>query len=156
MYLLRQLLDRMTQDYALTFRPLKLAEVKRLSIALKKNNLCVIPSDYANFLCWTDGLVWHDLELFSVYSYERPDTVYPHPTLLEIQKKQLLEHAFPHKIVLGRSIEELVCYDTKTKLYEVLNRFSYQPIIQLPRFIDILYFYVGKGNSVTVPTETAS
>lgn len=156
MYLLRQLLDKMTQDYALTFRPLKLAEVKRLSITLKKNNLCIIPSDYANFLCWTDGLVWHDLELFSVYSYERPDTVYPHPTLLDIQKKHILEEAFPRKIVLGRGAENLICYDEKTKRYEILNRFTYQPVIQFPRFIDVLYFYVGQEKSTTSPTETAS
>jgi len=156
MYLLRHLLDTISQDYALTFRPLNLGEVKRLSIALKKNNLCVIPSDYANFLCWSDGLVWHDLELFSVYSYERPDTVYPQPTLLDIQKKHLLENAFPHKIVLGRCAEELICYDERIKRYEVLNRFSYQTVIQFPRFVDMLYFYVGKEKSVTSPTETAS
>ena len=98
MYLLRRLLDMMTQDYAITFRPLNLAEVKRLSIALKKNNLCIIPLDYANFLCWSDGLVWRNLELFSVYSYERPDTVYPHPTLLEVQKKHIVEDAFPRLV----------------------------------------------------------
>lgn len=156
MYLLRHLLDTMTQDYALTFRPLNLAEVKRLSIALKKNNLCVIPSDYANFLCWSDGLVWRNLELFSVYSYERPDTVYPHPTLLEIQKKHLLEDAFPHKIILGRELESIICYDEQKRLYEILERFSYQPVIQFARFVDLLYFYVGKERSSTVPTETAS
>ena len=35
MYLLRHLLDLMT-NYAMTFRPLNLAEIKRLSITLKK------------------------------------------------------------------------------------------------------------------------
>ena len=156
MYLMRRLLDNMTQNYAITFRPLQLGEVKRLSIALKKNKMCVIPSDYANFLCWTDGLVWQDLELFSVYEYERPDTVYFQPTLLGIQQKKLLGDAFPHKLVLGRALEVLICYDEQTKLYEILDRFTFQAIVKFSRFIDVLYFYAGKEHSVTSPTETAS
>jgi len=156
MYLLRHLLDLMTQNYAMTFRPLNLAEIKRLSITLKKNKLGVIPSDYAFFLCWTDGLVWHDLELFSVYEYDRPDTVYPQPTLLAVQKKKILEDAFPQKLVLGRGSEVLICYDAQTKLYEVLDRFTYQSVIKFPRFIDLLYFYAVHEHSTTSPTETAS
>ena len=156
MYLLRRLLDSMTQNYAITFRPLNLADVKRLSIAFKKNNLCVIPTDYAAFLCWTDGLVWRDLELFSVYEYERPDTVYPQPTLLSVQNKKVLENAFPHKLALGRGLESLICYDEQTKQYEILDRFTYQQIITFPRFIDVLFFYVCRVHSVTLPTDTAS
>ena len=156
MYLLRHLLDLMTQNYAMTFRPLNLAEIKRLSITLKKNKLGVIPSDYAFFLCWTDGLTWNGLELFSVYPHERSDTVYPQPTLLEAQQKSPLENAFPDRLVLGRCWEDLICYNSKTKLYEILNRFTYEPVLTFSRFVDLLYHYAHFDGVVTLPTDTAS
>ena len=156
MYLLRFLLDKANENYALTFPPLEVGEVKRFSIVMKKAGFGVVPSDYVNFLTWSDGLVWHDLELFAVYPHDRPDTIYAQPTLLDMQKKQLLGEAFANKLVIGRASEELICYDTEHKLYEILDRFSYEPLLQFPRFVDLLYFYVCHNGIVTLPTETGS
>ena len=156
MYLFRFLLDRANEDYALIFPPLELMQIKRFSIVMKKSGFDVVPSDYVNFLTWSDGLVWHDLELFSIYSHERPDTIYLQPTLLEIQKKRLLGDAFMQKLVIGRASEELICFDTETKIYEILDRFSYKPLLKFPRFVDLLYFYIRQNGIATSPTETGS
>ena len=156
MYLLRVILDKLNQNYAMTFPPLQKEQIKRFSIVMKKAGFNVIPPGYGEFLCWTDGLTWSGLELFSVYPHERSDTVYPQPTLLEVQQKYPLEDAFPDRIVLGRCWEDLICYNGQTKLYEILNRFTYEPVLTFSRFVDLLYHYAHFDGVVTLPTETAS
>ena len=156
MYLLRSLLDKINESYAQTFHPLDVAQVKRLSIVMKKAGFEVVPMDYVNFLTWTDGLVWNDLELFSVYPHDRADTIYAQPTLLDMQKKHCLQDTFPHKLILGSALEELICYNADSKKYEILDRFTYESILQFPRFVDVLYFYAHAKGSVTSPTETGS
>lgn len=135
------ILNNMYQHYALVFPPAELMEIQRVSIQLVKQGLIQIPNDYIQFLEITDGLSWNGLELFSIYEQERKDSVFPSVQLLSYQARQNLKGLFPKSLVLGFAPEQLILYEAPKKAYTIVDRYTYEPVVQLPRLADILYFY---------------
>ena len=135
------LLNNMYQNYASLFPPVTLTDIQRVSIQLVKQGLVQIPSDYIQFLEITDGLSWNGLELFSIYEHDRKDSVFPSVQLLSYQGSQHLKSLFPKSLILGVAMEYFVLYDSLKKEYLLVNRYTYEPVIKLPRLADVLYFY---------------
>ena len=135
------ILNSMYQHYAMVFPPTPIMEIQRASISLVKQGLIQIPTDYVQFLSITDGLSWTGLELFSIYEHERKDCVFPGIQLLSYQKQIDLKGLFPKSLVLGFAPEQLILYTALQKEYIIINRYTFSPIIKLPRFADVLYFY---------------
>lgn len=138
---LNTVLNNMYQTYALVFPPAQIMDIQRTSIQLVKQGLVQIPSDYIQFLSATDGLNWNGLELFSIQEHERKDCVFPGIQLLPYQATQNLKALFPKSLILGFSPEHFILYEAPKKEYTLINRYTFTPVMQLPRFADVLYFY---------------
>lgn len=139
-------LTKLYQNYAQIFPPMDMMAIQRTSIAFVKSGLIQIPADYVQFLTLSDGLSWNGIELFGIQENERRDTVFPQPTLKTNQSEDLRK-LFPKTLLIGRANEELIVYFNKTHAYHILDRYTYETIVKLPRLADVLYFY-------GVPVET--
>ena len=138
---LNTVLNNMYKRYAMVFPPAEIMDIQRTSISLVKQGLVQIPNDYIQFLTVTDGLNWNGLELFSIHEHERKDCVFPSIQLLPYQSTQNLKSLFPKSLILGLGPEHLILYEASKKEYAIINRYTYAPVVSLPRFADVLYFY---------------
>ena len=134
-------LNNMYQSFAFVFPPAPIMDIQRTSIQLVKQGLVQIPNDYIQFLSITDGLNWNGLELFSIHEHERKDCVFPCIQLLPYQATQNLKSLFPKSLILGFAPEHFILYESPKKEYTIVDRYTYTPIVKLPRFADVLYFY---------------
>ena len=139
MILLKTLISQLKMKNALLFRGANLTEAQATSIMLVKSGSVRIPRGYLNFLNLSDGLVWNGLELFSCGLHERAGTVFDHPTLTDYHTKYAKGHFFSKRLVLGRGVEYLVCYNAENHCYELVDRDSLCIMLKLPRFEDILF-----------------
>ena len=101
------------------------------------------PAGIFKFLNLSDGLVWDGMELFSCTAHERAGTVFNHPTLVDYHAKYAKGLFFAKRLVLGRGTEFLVCYDSASHCYELVDRDSLKPMLKLPRFEDILFHVIN-------------
>ena len=138
---LNTVLNNMYQTYAMVFPPAQIMDIQRVSISLVKQGLIQIPNDYIQFLTMTDGLNWNGLELFSIHENERKDCVFPSYQLLPYQSTQNLKALFPKSLILGFSPEHFILYEAPRKEYTIVSRYTYAPVIKLPRLADVFYFY---------------
>ena len=135
------LLNNMYQNYAQVFSPASLMDIQRVSIQLVRQGLIQIPNDYIQLLEITDGLSWNGLELFSIHEHERKDCVFPSLQLLPYQGTQDLKSLFPKALILGLAHEHFILYEAPKKAYTIVDRYTYAPVVRLPRLADVLYFY---------------
>ena len=138
---LNTILNNMYQTYALVFPPAKIMDIQRTSIQLVKQGLIQIPNDYIQFLSVTDGLNWNGVEFFSINEHERKDSVFPNLLLFPYQSSQNLKSVYPKSLILGFAPEHFILYEASKKEYIVVDRYTFAPIVKLPRFADVLYFY---------------
>ena len=135
------ILNKLYQNYAQVFAPQPMMTIQRTSIALVKKGYIQIPLDYVQFLMLSDGLSWNGVELFSIDPHERKDTVFFQPTLMGIQEELTLKKLYPKTLVVGIGPEELIVYFNETHAYHLLDRYTYETVVKLPRLSDVLYFY---------------
>lgn len=138
---LNTVLNNMYQMYALIFSPAEIMDIQRTSIFLVKKGLVQIPNDYIQFLSITDGLNWNGIEFFSIHEHERKDCVFSNFQLLSYQSTQNLKPLFLKSLILGIAPEQLILYEATKKEYVIVDRYTFAPVIKLPRFVDVLYFY---------------
>ena len=141
MTLLNKLLKKMYEDYAVVFPKVDSIKVQQSSLKLFKAGFPVIPTDYVVFLSMTNGLFWNGLTLFALTKQEREKGAFYHPGIMDTYagyQKNTLMHK---KLLLGYAPEELIVYVAEAKLYQILDRYTYEVILTLPRFFDVLYFY---------------
>ena len=138
---LNAILNNMYQSYAMVFPATNIMDIQRTSISLVKQGLVQIPTDYVQFLSVTDGLNWNGLELFSIHEHDRKDCVFPTLQLLPYQTTQNLKALFPKSLILGFAPEHLILYEAPKKEYTIIDRYTYTPVVKLPRLVDVLYFY---------------
>ena len=143
MKLLKQLLKRMYHDYAVMFPGLDVKRIQQASLLLRKAGSPQIPSDYVAFLTLTDGLSWNGLELYSLSEHERDNGAFKHIGLLQSYDEQSQNPLLKKKLIIGQAPEELIAYYPIQNEYQILDRYTYQVILRLPRFFDVLYFYTG-------------
>ena len=143
------ILNTMYQRYAMVFPPAAIMDIQRTSISLVKQGLIQIPTDYIQFLSVTDGLAWNGLELFSIYEHERKDCVFPGLQLQSYQATQNLKALYPKSLILGFAPEQLILYTAPQKEYLIINRYTFTPVVKLPRFADVLYFYCDAFSSAS-------
>ncbi|MBR5130368.1 MAG: hypothetical protein IKV03_04005 [Alphaproteobacteria bacterium] len=143
MKLLKQLLKRMYHDYAVMFSGIDAKQAQQASVLLRKSGVPQIPTDYIVFLTLTDGLSWNGLELYSLSEHERDNGSFKYVGLLQSFDEQSQNPLLKNKLILGQAPEELIAYYPVQNEYQILDRYTYQVILKLPRFFDVLYFYTG-------------
>ena len=144
MILIPSLLIQLKMNGAQVFPGATLTEVQAVSILLVKAGFPRIPRGYLTFLEQSDGFQFADVELFSCGNHERAGTVFNQPTLEGYQTKYAKGKFFASRLVLGRALESLICYNAQSKCYELIHRDSLQVMLKFPRFVDIFYHLFGK------------
>ena len=142
---IQTIVNTLYQNYAQVFAPAEMMDIQRTSIMLVKKGWIQIPVDYIQFLHLTDGLSWNGVELFAIHKHERRDSVFAQPTLMAYQEENSLKTLLPKALIVGRAVEELIVYRGDLKEYHILDRYTYEPVVKLPRLTDVLHFY---GESV--------
>lgn len=143
MAVLKQLLKKMYHDYAVMFPGEDIKEIQKASVVLVKAGIPQIPTDYAEFLTLTNGAAWNGLDLFSLSEQDREEGAFKHTGILQHYQTQLENPVLKKKLVLGTAPEELIVFYAPQNEYQILDKHSYNVIVKLPRFIDVLYFYAG-------------
>lgn len=143
MKLLKQLLKKMYQNYAVMFPGIDALEAQKASVVLVKSGLPQIPADYVYFLTLTNGLNWNGLELFSLNEQDRDQGAFKHTGIMQSFQIQMDNPLLKKKLILGMAPEELIVYYPAQDEYQILDRFTYKVVVKLPRFFDVLYFYAG-------------
>ncbi len=146
---LNAILNNMYQNYAVIFPAANIMDIQRTSISLVKQGFVQIPNDYIQFLSTTDGLNWNGVEFFSIHEHERKDCVFPNLLLNAYQTTQNLKALFPKSLILGMAPEQLILYEAPQKEYTIINRYTFNRVVQLPRFVDVLYFYWDSFSNVS-------
>jgi len=142
MMMLSSLLMQIKMKGALVFPPVALSSAQAVSIMLVKANHPRVPRGYLMFLEQSDGLQYDGLEFFSCAAHDRAGTVFEQPTLEAYQTKYADNPFFAHRLVLGRTMESLVCYHAQNKYYELIHRDGLQVILKFPRFMDVFYYLI--------------
>lgn len=141
MKLIHQVLKQMHENFAVFFPPSDAITIQKLSVALVKNGFAKIPADYVSFLQETDGLAYNGLELYGVQSHERDNGSFHHTSLVAAAEKQIQNPLLKGKLVIGNAPEILIVYNAQNKQYELVCRYTYAILLQLPRFFDVLYYF---------------
>lgn len=135
---LRKNIQLLKDNYAVTFPPLSSIQVQQASVTLVKAGLPPIPLDYVSFLTETNGLSWNGCILFSLRNEARNKGAFFHPGIL--QNYGFCQHnaLMKKKLLLGYGWETLFIYDFIRKEYQVIDRFTFQPITSYTTFSDYL------------------
>ena len=141
MKLIHQVLKQMHENYAVFFPPCEALTIQKLSVALVKNGFSKIPTDYLSFLQETDGLSYNGVELYGVQSHERGNGAYSHTSLVTEAEQHIQNPLLKGKLIIGNAPETLLLYNGQTKQYELICRYTYATLLQLPRFFDVLYYF---------------
>lgn len=141
MILMKQLLKKMYHDYAVFFPGIDAKEAQKASVILMKAGAPKIPSDYVEFLTMSNGMSWNGLTLFSLNEIDRADGAFRQPGIMQTYKEYLDNPLLNKKLVIGFAPEELIVFYPAQNEYQLVDKCSYNVIVKLPRFFDVLYFY---------------
>lgn len=143
MVLMKRLLKKMYQNSAVFFPGMQITEIQKKSVQFVKKSMPKIPMDYTAFLELTDGLSWNGLELYGIHEHERNKGAFKHVGIFQAYETHQSNPLLTKKLVLGEAPEELIVFYQTQNEYQIIDRYTYQVIIKLPRFFDVLYFYAG-------------
>lgn len=156
MKLLNQLLKKLYEDYAVVFPGVDALKVQQSSLTLFKAGVPVIPADYVSFLSVTNGLFWNGVAFFALNEQERDKGAFFHPGIMESYTLYQKNNLMRKKLLLGRAPEELIVYAAESKVYQLLDRYTYEVILTFPRFFDVLYFYARELMEKEPPASLAA
>lgn len=144
MLLMKKLLNKLYQNQAQIFKPSAEKDLQALRFQMAKDKMIPLPADYIQFLMLTDGLIYNGLRFFGVTSHEREKANYSYPSLLEINKDFYSRHRRNDVLIVGEKDEDLLIYSPKMKTYQIMDKMDLIADLELPRFFDLIYFFVQK------------
>ena len=141
MKLIHKILKQMHENFAVFFPPSDAITIQKLSVALVKNGFSKIPADSVSFLQETDGMAYNGLELYGIQLHERDNGSFYHTSLITASENQIQNPLLKGKLIIGNAPEILIVYNAQNKQYELVCRYTYATLLQLPRFFDVLYYF---------------
>jgi len=144
MLLMKKLLNKLYQNQAQIFKPTPEKDLQSLRIQMAKEKMLPLPSDYIQFLSLTDGLMFNGLRFFGVTAHEREKANYSYPSLFDVNKDFYARNRRKDVLIIGEKDEDLLIYSPKTKTYQIMDKMDLIADLELPRFFDLVYFFVQK------------
>ena len=141
MMLLTKMLDRLYKANACVFKPLPEKDLIDLRMTMAKKGLPPIPADYLQFLNLTDGLIYNGLLFFGIKEHDREASVYTYPSILSINEDFQKRNRRKDVLIVGEKDEDFIIYRPKEKMYQLMDRFDMIGDLNLPRFLDVVYFF---------------
>ena len=141
MMLLTKMLDRLYKANACVFRPLSEKDLIDLRMVMAKKGLPPVPPDYLQFLTLTDGLIYNGLLFFGIKEHDRETSVYTYPSILSINEDFQKRNRRKDVLIIGEKDEDFIIYRPKEKVYQLMDRFDMIGDLNLPRFLDVVYFF---------------
>ena len=151
MMLLTKMLDDLYKAEACIFKPVTEKDLRELRMNLAKKSLPPIPSDYLQFLSLTDGLIYNGLQFFGVKEHNREVSIYTYPDILSVNEDFQKRNRRIDILIIGEKDEDFITYRPKEKVYQLMDRFDLIGDLNLPRFLDVVYFFNQEllGNQAT-------
>ncbi len=146
MKLIHKILKKMHDNYAVFFQGADALAIQKLSVGLIKAGFAKIPPEYAAFLQETDGLFYNGLELYGVTPHERNRGAFFHTSLQAAANANQHNPVLKGRLIIGNAPEMTIIFNPQTAQYELLNRYTYETLLQLPRFFDLLYYFCPDKN----------
>lgn len=143
MKLIRQFLKAMYTDGAVVFPAVPMLTIQKACMELVKNKVPKIPNDYISFLTEVNGLYYQGVYLFGLNEQEREKGAFMHPGIMQNYVRYSKNPTLQGTIVIGLGHEELIAYCAAAKEYRLISNYDFQIILRFPRFIDVLYHYMG-------------
>ena len=141
MKMLTSLLDKLYKAQARMFKPVAEKDLRALRIAMAKEKMPPLPTDYLQFLSLTDGLMYNGLRFFGATDHDRGLLAYTYPTLFKVNQgfRQLKRRQ--DVLILGENDEDWLVYSPKMKTYQLMDKMDLIGDLTLPRFFDLIYFF---------------
>ena len=136
---LNKCLKCLYENYAVVFPPVDSKVVQQASVKLVKSGVPPIPLDYVSFLAATNGLSWNGVDLFALNNIERAKGAFHHPGILDYFSFCQNNPLMKKKLLLGFGWETLLVYDFTKKVYQLIDRYTYEEIIVFQTLIDFLH-----------------
>lgn len=106
----------------ITFDGSTTEDIEKINILLQSQNFAIIPQQYQAFLQLTNGFICDGVELMGTLPHRREEKQYIFPDLSQINKPYANYEYFTHKLILGRSSESLIIYDSLNNYYAIADR----------------------------------
>lgn len=129
----------------ITFQKAEIAKIDFVNAMLKNDNFSEIPSDYKNFLMFTNGLIMPPVELYGTENVERAKYNYKFPNIIEVNKI-FIDNKNPlikNRLMLGTFAFDILIFDGNDNLYKILNRFNFETIETFKSFNE-LFDYISE------------
>ena len=141
MMLLTKMLDDLYKANACIFKPVSEKDLRNLRMTMAKKEIPPIPSDYLQFLTLADGLIYCGLQFFGVKEHNREASVYTYPDILSVNENFRQYNRRKDILIVGEKDEDYIVYRPKEKVYQLMDRFDLIGDLNLPRFLDVVYFF---------------
>lgn len=102
-------------DCAMVVRPASDEDIKECQEDLINNDLPFMPQDYTDFLKVCNGLAFNGMEIFGTDIVTNEEHYYQLIDIVSFNEDRQVEDL----LVFGRIDDDLYCYNSKTKKYEV-------------------------------------
>jgi len=93
-----------------------------------------LPAGYRDFLARSDGLIWNGVELLGATRKPREGTGYVLPSLVDLNAELASSAFFGRDLVLGRSDEDLYCWEEAAGIYAIRDRTDGAEMARFPGF----------------------
>lgn len=144
MLLMKKLLNKLYQAHAQIFKPVSDKDLQMLRMQMAKDKMIPLPADYVQFLMLTDGFMYNGLRFFGVQSHEREEANYAYPSLLDVNKDFYSRGRRNDVLIVGEKDEDLLIYSPAQKTFQIMDKMDLIADMDLPRFFDLVYFFVQK------------
>lgn len=137
-----QILKKLHDNYAVIFPPIDSKQVLQASVVLAKSGVPPIPMEYVSFLSICNGLSWNGTVLYALNKIEREKGLYYHPGIMDTYKTSISNPLMRKKLCLGYAPESLLIYNALDKTFQVYDRYTFDIILTVPHFIDLLVWLI--------------
>jgi len=113
-------------------------DIKRMSSRLVSGGFPEIPSDYADFLLFSNGLCYDGLLFFGTQSHNRKEKNYEFYSLWDFNVNFLEYEFFTDKLLIGHISESFIIFDKNTQHYSLIDGINLCPQIEFSNFDELL------------------
>ena len=139
---MKEVVEKLKKDIALTFEGADVRSVKFASTMLKNNGFSEIPAEYADFLKITNGLVWNGIEFYGSKGYDREGKDYSFPGIVDVNMDFNGFDALEGKLIIGRAPEELLVYAAKDNRWQCVDRNDFTVVQVAPSFKELFICFM--------------
>lgn len=124
----------------ISFSPMGTDSIEQTNQELINSGNPPLPSDFCDFLSLCDGIYYDGLELFGTKEHPRPTKEYVFTNIIKANTPFSEYSFFSQKLIIGDMSENFIIYDSKNKLFAVIDRTNLCSQVEFSSFEELLSY----------------